>query len=351
MPDRFETVAFANHTRPKAEAFAALSGLSMDNYYADYAQLLERDDVDAVLNCLPIPLLYPATRAALEAGKHVLCEKPTGANLEQGRDFLNLNTQFPDRKVLIGENHFYRDDLRFLRTQLDQGAIGRVHLTAIHGISQAEPSLGSYSGTRWRQTPQYRGGFHLDGGVHFIAQMRFLCGDIQSLQAYVHYANPTMGGPSDLTLNVQFVDQGIGSYVAAYLAVPTPGEPNAMRLYGSDGVAVAAAAHHGRTVRLHRHNQPTEEHVFETDGGYYNQFVNFHEAIVYDEPIASDIAQSFANLLVVMQALDSAESQRIVEVTEIPGGLSERPVPLWRPRGATGLFDGLPTVHREGSKV
>ncbi|HYW88620.1 MAG TPA: Gfo/Idh/MocA family oxidoreductase, partial [Chloroflexota bacterium] len=45
MPDRFEIVAFANHTRPKAEAFAQLAGLSMDDYHADYADLLARDDV------------------------------------------------------------------------------------------------------------------------------------------------------------------------------------------------------------------------------------------------------------------------------------------------------------------
>ena len=87
MPDRFEIVALANHTRPKAEAFAQLAGLSMDDYHADYADLLARDDVEAVLICLPIPLLYPSARAALEAGKHVLCEKPAGANVEQGREF------------------------------------------------------------------------------------------------------------------------------------------------------------------------------------------------------------------------------------------------------------------------
>jgi predicted dehydrogenase len=343
MPDRFEIVAFANHTRPKAEAFAQLAGLSMDDYHADYADLLARDDVEAVLICLPIPLLYPSTRAALEAGKHVLCEKPAGANVEQGRDFLSLSTFFPKLKVLIGENHFYRDDFRFARWLLDQGALGRVHLVTMRAFSQAEPSLGSYAGTPWRQAPRYRGGFHLDGGVHHIAQMRLLVGDIQALQGYVQDANPAMGGPSDLVLNLHFVNDAIGSYSAAYLAIPTPGEPNGLRLYGSDG----SFSWRGLTLQLARADGSIEEHVFETDGGYYNQFVNFYEAIVYDEPIVGTIEQSFANLVVVMQALDSAESGRVLEVTEIPGGLSESPVPLWRPRGASGLFDGLPCVHHE----
>jgi predicted dehydrogenase len=212
-------------------------------------------------------------------------------------------------------------------------------------IIQAEPSQGGYAGTTWRISPQYRGGFHLDGGVHHIAQMRLLCGDIQALQAYVQYANPKMGGPSDMVLNLHFVGDAIGSYAAAYLAMPTPGEPNEMRIYGTEGVLVSS----GRTLRIYPNNGQAEEHTFKTDGGYYNQFVNFYDAITYDEPIVGTIEQSFANLLIVMQALDSAESRRVVDVTETPGGLSERPIDLWRPRGSGSLFEGLPIEHIRSS--
>ena len=130
MTDRYEVVAFCNDTRPPAEVFAARADLAMDAYTPDYHELLRRDDVEAVLIALPIPLLYPVTRAALEAGKDVISEKPTGSNLEQGREFLALAEQFPERKVLVGENFFYRDDLRLARSLLDAGAIGRLHLMA-----------------------------------------------------------------------------------------------------------------------------------------------------------------------------------------------------------------------------
>jgi predicted dehydrogenase len=340
LGDRFDVVAFANHTRPKAEAFAQLAGLSMDNYYADYHDLLERDDVDAVLNCLPIPLLYPATRDALEAGKHVICEKPAGADLEQGRAFVGLSSRFPNRKVLIGENHFYRDDFRFARALVDQGVLGQIHLLTMRAFSQAEPSLGSYMGTEWRQVPEYRGGFHLDGGVHHIAQMRLMAGGVQSVHGYVRDANPTMGGPSDLVINLRFANEAIGSYAAAYLAVPTPNEPNGLRLYGTEGTA----AWRGTAVLVSHADGSAEEHEFQTDGGYYNQLINFYEAIMYDEPIVGTIEQSFLNLAVVMLALDSAESGRVLES---PDAGRETTVGLWRPRGAQGLFDGLPCVHKE----
>ena len=342
LTDRFEVVAFANDTREPAEKFAREAGLPMDGYHADYHALLRRDDVAAVLVALPIPLLYPVARAALEAGKEVLSEKPPGSNLDQARDFLALGEQFPGRRILVGENFFYRDDLRLARSLLDAGAIGRVHLMAWRNVFHLVPREGQFSGTPWRWAPMYRGGPQLDAGVHHIAQIRLLCGDVEDLHGYVQYANPTHGGPSDLVLNMHFVSHAIGSFTAAHLAIPAPGETNEMRLYGSDGVLAVGGRMRRREVALLRPDGSSERQTVEADGGYYNEWLNFHDAIVHDEPIVGTIAQSYHNLLLVMRALDSAEERRMIEIADAPGGLSEAGVPLWRPRGATGLFEGLP---------
>jgi predicted dehydrogenase len=342
LRDRFEVVAFANDTRGPAERFAGLAGLSMDGYHADYRALLGRDDVEAVLVALPIPLLYPVTRAALEAGKHVLSEKPPGSNLDQARDFLVLGEQFPDRKVLVGENFFYRDDLRLARSLVDGGAIGRVHLMAWRNVFHLVPREGTFSSTPWRWAPMYRGGPQLDAGVHHVAQIRLLCGDVEDLHGYVQYANPTHGGPSDLIMNMHFVSHAIGSFVAAHLPIPAPGETNEMRLYGPDGVLTVGGGMGERAVAVLRPDGSTEAYRVESEGGYYNEWLNFHDAIVHDEPIVGTIAQSYHNLLLVMRALDSAEQHRMVEIADAPDGLSEVGVPLWRPRGAADLFEGLP---------
>jgi len=181
MPDRFTIAAFANHTRPKAEHFASYSGASMDDYHADYRDLLRRDDVEAVLISLPIPLNYGVTREALEAGKDVVCEKPAGTDEEEGRRFVALGEEFPDRTILIAENMFYRDDLRLARSLIDAGAIGRIHLLSWRNVSRLVPVPGKFSSTPWRHDPGYRGGPHLDAGVHHTAQLRLLCGDVQRL--------------------------------------------------------------------------------------------------------------------------------------------------------------------------
>lgn len=335
LTDRYRIVAFANHSRPKAEAFAAYSGASLDAFHRDYRDLLRRDDVDAVLVSLPIALNEPVTRACLEAGKHVICEKPAGGNREQAADFLALAEQFPDRRVLVAENWFYRDDLRLARSLLDDGAIGRLHLLSWRVASHLIPREGTFSSTPWRWQPQYRGGPHLDAGVHHVAQIRLLCGDVQRVHGETQYANATHGGPSDLAMTLRFAGEAIGSYAAVYADIPLPPDENAMRLYGDQAVMTLV----NRDVRVHRPDGTVEAWTAAGgDGGYYNEFLDFYDAVVHDAPLVGTIAQSVQNGLVIFAGLDSAEGLRVLEVERVvPGG-----VPLWRPRGASGLFDGLP---------
>lgn len=342
LPERYRVVAFADPVRANAEHFASYSGCSLDSYHADYHDLLRREDVDAVLIAVPIPLSYPISRDSLAAGKHVVCEKPPGADLEQGREYLKLPEQFPDRTILVAENWFYRDDLRFARSLLDTNAIGRIHLMTVRMVAQLIPRPGRFSSTPWRQVPGYRGGPHLDGGVHQIAQIRLLCGDVRQLHGYVQDANPTMGGPSDLVLNLQFVSGAIGDVVAAHPAIPLPQEPNGMRIYGDEGVMLVGM----RNISIFHPDGSTEEHRIESpDGGYYNELLNFYDAVHHGEPLIGTVAQSFHNMLIILRALDSAEEGRAVEI-DAPGGVSATGVPLWRPRGASGLFDGLTVTVR-----
>ncbi len=346
MTDKYTIAAFANHTRPKAEHFASYSGASMDNYHADYHDLLRRDDVDAVLISLPIDLNYPVSRDALAAGKHVICEKPSGVDEAEGRAYLALTDQHPDRVVLIAENVFYRDDARLARSLVDAGAIGRIHALAWRTASQSIPRAGQFSSTLWRHHPAYRGGAHLDGGVHHIAQMRMLCGDVARLHGATQQANRTIDAPSDLLLNMQFVGGAIGTYAAVYPDIAIPPEPNEMRLYGTGGVLVLSSNASERRVTVYRPDSSAEEHRFvDIDAGYYGEFLNFYEAVTHGAPVVGTAAQTLHNMLVVLRGLDSAESGQAVSLEDAPGGVSAESVLLWRPFGATGLRDGLPGTH------
>jgi predicted dehydrogenase len=347
MPDRYVVTAFADRSAEQAARFAAYSGVDEARFHADHRDLLGRDDVDAVLVSVPIPLLYGIARDVLAAGKHLLCEKPTGTDEEQARAFLAFEREFPDRVVLVGENYFYRDDLRHARALLDDGAIGKLHLMSWRRAGQMVPREGRFNSTSWRRRPQYRGGVHLDAGVHDIAQIRMLCGEVLRVHGAVQWANSTVDSPSDLTLNLAFADGAIGNYTACYSEVPVPAEPNDMRIYGTEGVLVLSGSEGERRVALTRADGTTRTDVFRgIDNGYYAELCDFADAVRHGRPVVGTIAQSAANMRIVLAALDSAEQAAVVALDAPPEG----GVPLWRPLGAGGLFDGLPGSHESSEE-
>jgi predicted dehydrogenase len=343
MGDRFVVVAFANRTRATAEEFAALGHLPMDRYTHDYHTLLRRDDVDAVLVCVPIPQLLSTAWDSLEAGKHVICEKPPGVDLAEARQFLALVDQHPRQKFMMTENFFYRDDLRLARSLIDQGAVGHPQLLLEKWVCQLVPTPGEYSITPWRYRPAYRGGPLLDGGVHSIATIRLLGGDITQLYARTEWINRTMDAPSAMTMTFGFAGGASGNCVWGFLGNPVLDEARDTRLYGSLGALISSR---GR-VRLVRPDGSTEEYRVEPfDTGHYSMWLNFHDAVIHDEPIVATVRQSFENMLVVLRALESAEQGRRVDVSAEGVTPETGGVPLWRPRGATELFEGLACAVR-----
>ncbi len=97
-------VAVAARDRSRAQAFADKHGIS--RVYDSYEALVADPDLDAVYNPLPNGLHGKWTRAALEAGKHVLCEKPFTANADEARQIAELAAK-SDRVVMEGYHYRY----------------------------------------------------------------------------------------------------------------------------------------------------------------------------------------------------------------------------------------------------
>jgi predicted dehydrogenase len=333
MTDRYQVAAFSDIDRDHAAHFAEYTGASMDDYTADYHELLARDDVDAVLISLPIDIQAQVLRDTIEAGKHVICEKPPGGNEDEARALLDVERAHPDVTVLIAENYFYKDDVRLAKSLVESGAIGRVHLLAYRQVSRMVPKAGEFPGTPWRQEGNYVGGVHLDGGVHQTAQIRMLMGDVAWLAAATQDANPVYGGPSDLTMTLRFVSGAAGTYTSTQPDHFVPEEPNDMRLYGTDGTLAIGSGE----VTLYREGE-TETYTFgNMDGGYFGEFLNFHEAVTAGAEVVGTLAQSIRTMEMVTKAIRSAESGQVMHLDDDPAPLSERPLPLWLPNGATSL--------------
>lgn len=351
LPGHLRVVAFAEPDDHAASRFMLATGLGTDARYHDYRALLRRDDLDAVVVLLPIGMLLDAARASLEAGLHVFCEKPPGGDLAGAAEFLALEARHPQRVLFIAENFFYRDDLRLARGAIDDGRLGRVHSVAWRVSGQYVPREGTFSSTPWRHAPSYRGGTHLDGGIHLMAAMRLLLGDPTRVHGLVQHANSRMGGPSTFLLHMTFVNGAVASYTAIHPEIPLPPDESTLRIYGDDATMVLtpAYAQERRGFTIFPARGPAEEVRASRssggilDGGYLNEWIDFADAIRTGSAYVGTVAQSVMNMVPILRGLDSAESGGVgIDLaSSCPAPPSAVPLPLWRPPFGTDLVSGL----------
>ncbi|KAF2838166.1 NAD(P)-binding protein [Patellaria atrata CBS 101060] len=141
-----------------------------------YGDVLAREDVQAVIIALPI-LNQPAyIKKALEAGKHVLAEKPIAKDVRTAKELIGWYTSHVDTANAtwgVAENFRFLDSLLYASEQVRQ--LGRVlgFRVRVHNMTK---SGGMWYETEWRKEPGYQGGFILDGGVHDAAGARLLLG-------------------------------------------------------------------------------------------------------------------------------------------------------------------------------
>ncbi len=124
-----EVVAVAASRPDKAEAFARAHRVSQ--VHADALALVADPDVEVIHNCTPNHLHFPLNKAALEAGKHVLSEKPLALDSQE----TGLLAELAGRSGLVAAvNHCYRyyPLVEHMRGMVQSGALGRVHL--VHGV-------------------------------------------------------------------------------------------------------------------------------------------------------------------------------------------------------------------------
>lgn len=138
---------------------------------ADYRDLLERD-LDFVTICLPTALHHPVALAALEAGRHVLIEKPVTATYAEAEDLMAA-ARARGRVLYTGMTHRFYPEIRAVRERLDQGEFGEVVMLRDCILE----SLGFLGGPAWYRDPAAAGGGTvLSSGIHLVDRVLWFAG-------------------------------------------------------------------------------------------------------------------------------------------------------------------------------
>lgn len=167
-----EVVALAEADSKLARAKA--EALSISKAYGDYRELLRDDEIEVVHNCTPNHMHYEITRAALEAGKHVVSEKPLAMNSGESRELVRLAGE----KGLVNAADFnYRGYpiSKHVREFVKAGELGELYL--VHG-SYLQDWLILPTDYNWRLEPDVGGVSRAvaDVGSHWFDMVQYLTG-------------------------------------------------------------------------------------------------------------------------------------------------------------------------------
>ena len=128
-----EMVAFCDIIEERAEKAAKDYGTSDAKVYIDFNDMLKNEKLDVVHVLTPNREHAPATIASLEAGKHVMCEKPMAKTAEDARAMLDAAKR-TGKKLTIGYQNRFRDDSMYLKKLCENDDLGDIYFAKAHAI-------------------------------------------------------------------------------------------------------------------------------------------------------------------------------------------------------------------------
>jgi len=148
-------------------------------FLPDYQSVIN-SDVDAIFVCTPNRFIPEIAVAALDAGKHVFCEKPPGINIADIEKIREAEKKNPGQVLKIGFNHRYHFGIMEAKKIVDSGKYGKI--LWMRGIYGKAELVGNPN--EWRQDPTLAGGGILyDQGIHMIDLFRHFCGEFTEIKS------------------------------------------------------------------------------------------------------------------------------------------------------------------------
>jgi predicted dehydrogenase len=230
-----EVVAIAGRDPERTRKIAGQLDLEP---FDDWRALIA-SDVDLVTIVTPPSEHLQMATSALDAGKHVLCEKPTAMNASEAEQLVEAGRKHPDRIALIDH------ELRFLPSFL----AARERINDLRGIRYAEvryASPGRGDRTRawnWWSDAGQGGGIWGAVGSHFVDTLRFLGMEIEAVQATLRTIidqRPFEGGMRRVTsddfadVSLRLANGAIASMTFSAVA-SGPDEPTTLTIHGEEG--------------------------------------------------------------------------------------------------------------------
>jgi len=286
-----EVVVTASAARDPARAAAFSRKHGIPRTHASYAALVEDPEIDAIYNPLPNGLHAEWTIRALEAGKHVLCEKPLAANAGEARAMADA-ADAADRILMEAFHWRYHPLAARAKAHVDGGAIGALqHVEAAFCIPLLEPG-----NIRYRL--DLAGGATMDTGAYTVNMIRYLNG----AEPRVVSANARLSSPGvDRCMRAELAfDDGrtarmtcsLFSRSLFRLSLRAVGDAGTLSIFNP------VAPHFFHTLRTRTRTGRTRERL-RGEPTYTGQLRAFVESVRTGKPPPTDGRDGVANMAVI----------------------------------------------------
>ena len=307
-----ELAAVVNRKRDSMAEFGKRFGIARQ--YESVDAMLKDGGVDAIVISTPNYLHAPQTIAALNAGVHVMVEKPMAMNAAEAEQ---MNEAAEKSGALLMVAHCWRFDEDVLWLKEQSPKLGRIIRTKGYGVHT------HWAPSGWFTQKQFAGGGAMaDMGIHALDTARFLLGDPKPVSVYAKIGTYYKDFDVDDT-GVVIVewDNGAVSYIeSGWLQVHSDGLEAATQLYGVEGFGQLFPTRvELRNVKEERidtidsgFNFPRDEHC--PQSLYDNQLKYFAECVRNNQKPNPGGLEGWTNMKVVDAAYESARTGEVVKI-------------------------------------
>ena len=319
---RIKLVGLCSRSEASTKRASGLYGRKDLKHYRSLEDVAQDPDVDLVDLTLPIEVMPGAIKVFLSAGKHVISEKPGAPSVAAGIELMEHHARL-ERPVVwaVAENWRFKKTSQMVEEIVASGVLGEIRFVDFTYLSFQKPDS-----QRWRASPSYAGGYILDHGVHFIALLRKVAGEIEEVSASVSQRVQYLPPADSVTAILSFASGAEGAYRLTFAAPYSAGDQG-LRLTGSKGTLLAGFNRF--SPRDFRHNWirvqtsgrkrfvPVMDDLF-VPGGVYETLSHCVDAVQHGAALVSSPAQALRDVAVAEAMVESSTLRRPVKPAALP---------------------------------
>lgn len=316
LKDQYELAALCDPDTKKAMEWAGKLKIPPEMVYGDFREMIKRQDLDLFDIMVPIGENFTVTEAAARAGKPIICEKPLAPNLEQAKAHRAIPEKY-NIPVMIAENYRYNDEINMIRDFLQTEKVGKpIYFMQNRVIDFPGDMAGNkFAAKEWRQHPDFPGGIIIDTAVHDIAALRHFFGAVEEVYAAGVPQKDDFAPYAVLNSTIRFKN-GITGQFTFYCAGKEMQRPFiGLRIFCTKGMIYLEERDCG-TINVAYNDGTSEQVPYRPQRGYYNELLNFYNAVTGKEPIAVTPEIEYGDTKMIFDILKSANEGRIIKVDD-----------------------------------